>query len=309
MGLLLLMGDSGFRGALDTLTTGLESAWSVGRRLRSAYTGAVVRVRRSSDNVEQDFSGSGASGAVDASAVAAFCGAGDGFLTTIYDQSGNGRNLTQSSTTVQPQVVASGVASTQNGRLWCDFAVASPKRMSVAASTAIYKFMHTTGGTVYHVAKCNNTAAGKALWGTHIDQTWASPGMSVFFNSAENPSWLVNRINTAGSPATGNTVSVAVGGLVVDYSHLASYLIDPDNGTANSRFSFWLDRSLQSTTNASTSTPFDENSQGNLQIGSLPTNNSIPFDGSLGELVIWSGDRTASRTTWESSARTFWGTA
>lgn len=308
MGLLLLLGDSGFRGALDTLGSGLESAWSVGRRLRTAYTGPIIRVRRSSDNVEQDFGGSGSLGAVNPSAVAAFCGAGDGFLTTIYDQSGLARNLTQATTTVQTQVVASGVALTQNGRLWCELLAAAPKRMSVASSTSFYNFLHTTGGTVYHICKVNNTAASKAIWGTHTAQSWAVAGASAFFNASENPTFLTTRIDTAGSPATGNTINVGHGGLVVG-THLGSYLLDPDNGTAANRHSLWVDTVLQNANlNASTGTPFVENASGDFQLGSLPGSNALPFDGCVGELVIWSGDRTSNRSTWETPARQFWGT-
>jgi hypothetical protein len=44
----------------------------------------------------------------------------------------------------------------------------------------------------------------------------------------------------------------------------------------------------------------------------LAIGNASTFDqamtGNLAECVIWSGDRTAGRATWESSAKTFWGT-
>jgi len=306
MGLLLLLGGSGFSGALDGLSTGLESAWSVGRRLRAPYSGPIIRVRESAGNTERDFSGSGASGAVDPAAVAAFCGAGDGFLTTIYDQSTNARNLTQSTTTLQPQVVSSGVALTQNSRLWCELLAASPKRMAVGSSTSLYNFLHTTGGTAYHIAKVNNTAAGKVVWATQTAQSWAVAGTSVFYNTSENPSFLVSRIDTAGSPATGNTVNAFVA--VTAATNMLSYQLDPDNGTAASRATLWMDTVDQSISNASTGTPFVENASGNFQLGALPTTNALSFDGCIGELVIWSGNRTANRTIWEASAKQFWGT-
>jgi len=81
------------------------AAYSV-RKLRGAYTGSAIRVRRSSDNAETDIGFSGAN--LDTSALTSFCGASNGFVTTWYDQSGNGINATQTTAARQPQIVSSG---------------------------------------------------------------------------------------------------------------------------------------------------------------------------------------------------------
>ena len=85
---------------------GAAAAYSV-RLLRTAYTGNAIRVRRSSDNTEQDIGFDG-NGNLNESALTTFVGANNGFVTTWYDQSGNGRNATQSIATNQPQIVSSG---------------------------------------------------------------------------------------------------------------------------------------------------------------------------------------------------------
>lgn len=300
MGMLMLMGDSGvsFSGALDNLGTGLESAWSVGRRLRSAYTGPIIRVRRSSDNVEQDFSGSGASGAVDASAVAAFCGAGDGFLTTIYDQSGNGRNFTQSTTAVQPQVVSSGGAVTENGRLCAAFdAAVSSRRMSVASSTATYNFLHNgTSSTLYGVQRVNNLAAVGFLVSNSTFTT--DPGVTLRFSAAEQLQLFVRNTSTLSVNST-KTPALAYNTLTV--------LVDADNATAASRESGWLDGAAMAGSNASTDAVTANNANNNLFLGAA-SNASSFFDGRFCEMAMWSQDQTASRTTWEASAKAFWGT-
>lgn len=306
MGLLLLFGGASFSGALDTLGTGLESAWSVGRRLRSAYTGPIIRVRRSSDNAEQDFSGSGTTGAVDAAAVAAFCGAGDGFLATIYGQSGLSRNLTQSTTTLQPTIVSSGVALTRNGRLVCRGTAASPRRMAVASSTALYNFLHTTGGTLYSVFQSNDTAVRKPVFGT-CSSLSAQAGILLLSGSSEVVELRTARIDVAGVATAGNSIAIGTTGTATLDLRLASAFVDPDNGTAANRVSIWHNTTLAGGTNSSTGTPFVENAGGNLTILDYPAG-STPYDGDFGELVIWSGDQTANRTTWESSAKTFWGT-
>ena len=88
------------------LAPGATAAYS----LRS-LTGAdpmVVRVRRSSDDAEQDFTVS----EISVGALVAFVGSGnDGFVTIWYDQSGNGRNATQTTAANQPKIVSSSSGS------------------------------------------------------------------------------------------------------------------------------------------------------------------------------------------------------
>jgi hypothetical protein len=84
---------------LDKVTSA-AAAYSL-RKLRTDYAGAAVRVRRSTDNAEQDIGFSGND--FDASAFSSFIGAGSGYAKTFYDQSGNGRDLSQSTTANQPQ--------------------------------------------------------------------------------------------------------------------------------------------------------------------------------------------------------------
>lgn len=84
---------------------GAAAAYSI-RKLRTAYTGSAIRVRRSSDNAEQDIGFSGAN--IDTSALTSFCSGTNGFVTTWYDQSGNAKNATQTTAANQPQIVSSG---------------------------------------------------------------------------------------------------------------------------------------------------------------------------------------------------------
>jgi hypothetical protein len=103
-----------FTGLLDTYT-GAAAAYSAARRLATAYTGSLIRVRRSSDNAEQDI-GYTAGNVLDESALTTFVGAGDGFVTTWYDQSGNSINFENSIAANQPQIVSSGSVITQNSK-------------------------------------------------------------------------------------------------------------------------------------------------------------------------------------------------
>jgi len=114
-GKVVLKKDGVAAGLLDAYG-GAAAAYSL-RRLSANYAGPVVRVRRSSDNTEQDFT---ATQVTDGTLVA-FCGAGDGFVRTWYDQSGNGRNVEQTTTASQPQIVSNGALLTKNSKPTIDF--------------------------------------------------------------------------------------------------------------------------------------------------------------------------------------------
>jgi hypothetical protein len=89
------------------------AAYSV-RKLRTAYLGACMRVRRSSDNAEQDI-GFDINGDLDTASLLSFVGAGNGFIVTWYDQSVSGNNSTQISSSNQTRIVDSGSLELSNG--------------------------------------------------------------------------------------------------------------------------------------------------------------------------------------------------
>ena len=72
----------------------------------------VVRVRRSSDNTEQDFTAT----EITDGTLTTFTGVNDGFVTTWYDQSGNSNNAAQAAAANQPKLVSSGVVELDNGK-------------------------------------------------------------------------------------------------------------------------------------------------------------------------------------------------
>jgi hypothetical protein len=112
---------TGYSNTISVTTLGLlldlypsaAAAYSV-RKLRSAYSGSAIRVRRSSDNTEQNI-GFTALGDLDTTSLTSFCSGTNGFVTTWYDQSGNANNATQTTAANQPQIVSSGSVLTLTG--------------------------------------------------------------------------------------------------------------------------------------------------------------------------------------------------
>ena len=86
---------------LDLFTTP-AGAYSF-RKLKSNYAGNAVKIRRTTGGT-QDI-GFTASGNFDTAAANTFCAATNCYIDTFYDQSGNGRNVSQATTTSQPQLI------------------------------------------------------------------------------------------------------------------------------------------------------------------------------------------------------------
>lgn len=86
-------------GILDTYTP-TRAFWN--RKLNDAYTGDCVRVRRGTDDVEQDI-GFDADGNIDMTALNTFLGGAAGYVTTFYSQVG-GTNALAFSVARQPRI-------------------------------------------------------------------------------------------------------------------------------------------------------------------------------------------------------------
>lgn len=98
---------------LDTYT-GAAASYSL-RKMRSAYTGYAIRVRRSSDDTTLDV-GFKSDGSLDTTSLLSFVGSNNGFVSIWYDQSTSGKNATQPTLVNQPQIVISGTLQTLNGK-------------------------------------------------------------------------------------------------------------------------------------------------------------------------------------------------
>ena len=99
---------------LDAITTNLLLACSTHRKLLSSYRGPLVRVRESGASGELDIYPLG-DGTLNLAAIAAHCGANDGFLVTAYDQSGLGNDETNATAAQQPKIFDSATGQVAVG--------------------------------------------------------------------------------------------------------------------------------------------------------------------------------------------------
>jgi hypothetical protein len=102
----------GFKGVLDLIFAIASVAYGL-RRLSRFWTGAAIRVMRTSDNSELDIGFIGED--LDVVTLLAFVGLANGEIVIWYDQSGNGRHAV-STAGWRPRIVSNGVIETINGK-------------------------------------------------------------------------------------------------------------------------------------------------------------------------------------------------
>lgn len=193
-----------------------DTAYSL-RKLRTVYAGFAIRVRRSTDNTEQDIGFS--KNILDISSLLAFCGGGNGFVTVWYDQSGNANHITQTSATSQPQIVASGVILTVGGRPTVlfdgtnDYMTIGSQRFSNSVMTSFYVTQNLSpynyGGIITSKqAGVDNAPALDWDGGTgKLETIWANPN-SVLQTNRQNALFIGNSYYSgSGIQAWTNNVS------------------------------------------------------------------------------------------------------
>jgi hypothetical protein len=161
-----------FEGLLD-IYPNAAVAYSL-RKLTAGYTNGAIKVRRSSDNAEADI-GFTETGNLDTAALLAFTGSSaldNGFITTWYDQSGNGKNATQTTAINQPQIVSSGSVLLQNGKPCAKFdgandSLQSPNTVAVngLSNLHFYTVVQTTDTIINFESKCIYHFPETGSWG------------------------------------------------------------------------------------------------------------------------------------------------
>jgi hypothetical protein len=184
--------------------------------MRNVYAGAAIRVRRSSDNVEQDI-GFAANGQVDYTALATFIGANSAFVRTWYDQTGNGFNIVEAINANQPRLVNAGVVDggvrftstiNQNLSAAATYGLASNSSWYIATATRLYGVPVLGGaadGNGWYL--WDRTTATNDLWGL---KTVNSGGARFCLQTRSTTNTNLQCSLSTTVPTTGNSYMVAV---------------------------------------------------------------------------------------------------
>lgn len=291
---ILLQGS--YVGILDVYGNA-AAAWSVARKLRTGYNGYAINVRRSSDNTSINVGFNG-DGTLDTASMLAFCGAGDGYVATIYDQSGNGLDRTQVYPLPQAKIVSSGSLITLNSKPALDFSGTSA--YYTAGTTSSWKFLHDGTKSFVSLVQTMNGSASE-----NILNSGGSNSNAVGFNLASRTTQAFTvRVTYASS---GNFVvnpQSANNSYTTGTQFIMGVALDINNVTAANRVFGYINGGSNILTNASTGTASSSNS---VQALGAPDSSNL-YTGKMQEMIFWNIDQTANRTSIRDNQRTFYGT-
>jgi hypothetical protein len=249
------------------LFTNAEVAYSL-RKLRTAYNGNCIRVRRSSDNAEQDIGFIGND--LDTASLLTFCGAGNAFVTTWYDQSGNSTNASIPTASLQAQIVTSGLIETDpfTGKistLWTgdyyNFSVLSLTQNYL--TTAVYSRTLTNDQML---------TIGEGIGALRLYQ------------------WLLNG-NTVSEITSGNIITHQTG-VTTTGAYILTSLRDNSN----------VVKAFRNTTTLSTGT----DSGVNISLRTWGRLGSFTTRGRMVEMVLFLNDKESSRADIVTNQNTYW---
>lgn len=280
-------------GLLD-LVPGAAAAYSL-RSLSNSYAGPVVTVRRSSDDAEEDFTAA----EVADGTLAAFCGAGDGFVKTWLDQSGNARNATQTTAGYQPKVVDSGVVVLEEGKPAIQFD-GTDDRLEVPSSTSAFNFMHNAQASLFFVARFGNSSSPGANYvvfyngGGSTGQT----GVSVFYGDS-SPSFNDSFGYSVTKGVSGTLVlSSSVDNILPAFAQsLCTAIADCSAAIAGDRLSHYVNGAEFADDNTATAPPSSGNASEDFCIGAFHSGATYAsfMLGTMQEIIIYPSDLTAQR--------------
>jgi len=257
---------------------GAAAAYSL--RDIGAMNGPVVRVRRDSDNAERDFS------ALAISFIADFVGSGNnGFVETWYDQSGNGRDITNTTASEQPKIVSSGALVTATNNLPAIDFTTSLTRL---ARTEFLTGQLSTYFSIYQ-GEAGDSSESQVVF---------RQGASYRLNNAIQTSGKIRaQIRDGG----GDAVNLDAGGDLATGSPLLQTTLIGARG-ANG-LTIFVNGANEA--NADTSdvedTDFAAADSGDFAIGGVYNSNSFDFVGKGQEFIFYHSNLSSDRTVIESN--------
>lgn len=248
------------------------------RLLKCNYSGSCIRVRRSSDNTEQDIGFNGAN-EIDTAVLKTFIGANTGYVVKWYDQSGNANDASQSTTTQQGAIVISGAVQRTNGKVSVYFdGDDAYNTATVSLNTYLY---------ISAIFKASNNF----MIAEHGTNAYAN-GSGFFYFTDANSSWLFSR-SSAFYYCSGSNSWAGTNQVLTTLSNNSSGAAYYKNGVAQSNGSV-------------TGSPLSNTSYtDNIYLWSR-ANTSLIISGYAQETIIWDKDMASDRAAVELNTNTFY---
>jgi len=297
-------------------------AYDINLLINSTYTSPttqIVRVRRSGDNAEANY-GVSSNGYVDWSAIITWVNAGggtqNGFVVTIFDQSGNGRNFTQSTPSAQMQIISSGVLLTDTGAGSGAVARAAMRASGsqfyeIPSSTSAFNFLHNGGdGWILSVQRFGTTSDPNAAYNSLGNSAGLGTNVGLIIGYDDRVSVPANnrsnQIVYRGVSGQLTILNQADNAITPNQTSIINLRFDADNATANQRGINWVNSGSANQNNALTNAPSVSNATFNLQWGGNGNGGGL-IVGSLQRLIIWNADLSTQRTTLTTLTNSYYG--
>ena len=260
-----------FTGLLDEYG-GAAAAYSL-RKLSSTYSGDAVVVRRSSDNATQSIGF--VNNELDTTTLNSFCSGANGFVTTWYDQSGNGIDSTQTVAADQPKIFDSitGVIEI-NGKPSINFSSTGHLK---TADTGIDVLIEQIQIVSYINSQITSTSTIQQLLNTYGGIGYEGLAFGGATGSLTNETFTLLNNATAREAIT-------------DIIDIGSHLFSIDwNG---SQHNIYLDSNVG--TYISVATPVQLNSR-EFAIGRRLTVSGSDFVGQIQEIILYASNQSTNR--------------
>lgn len=256
------------------------------RKVRGAYTGNAIQIRRSSDNATLNIGFDG-SGNLDTSEIISFVGSNSAYVTTLYDQSSNGFNLTQATAGNQPRIVNAGTVETKNGRPCLRFVTGSTTW--IGGSCTLTGADAESYSVQFKTSSSPSSARIISSAGSAGQQDWDNTGRAAFvYSIGTSLTSAANGVQTSTSPTVTNDVLHTCRST---FTGTTGYVnVNGGTGTASTNI----------TTNFAI---------GYLRLGADTSGSPTGCDGGLSELLLFDSVLSSTdRSTIQTNQKSYYGT-
>jgi len=257
------------------------------RKLRAAYAGSAIRVRRLSDNTEQDIGF--VSNVLDTASLLTFCSATDGFVVTWYSQIGGSTyDVLQNTALKQPKIVTAGVLNVLNLLASVSFTSASFTGLCTSTGVSVQNGQFLACA----VALVNTTAPANCSIVDQDDLVLTNGRVAQYIYKSAT---VVRNLffNTTGAFTTVNTPTISTNTqYVFKTSKVGTQLRAGLNSGAN---------------NTATYTGTPRTTLVKLGLGSITNNTAEFLDGQIQEVIMFSGDNSSNEANIVNNIKSYYG--
>lgn len=256
------------------------------RKLDKDYTGAAIRVRKdTTGQPESDIFFTDA-GNLDTTALKNFVGNNSGWVVTWYDQSGSGRNASQSTAANQSRIVNAGVIERADENPAVRFRNGASEFLSNSTNIT------NTTASIFVVSKLvtSGTNQTRGQFGLASNTTGTYIRISNFTNT------LRGGIRNPASSSGERSINYSIVSNPTKM-YLSSYFI-----ISTTSREFFVDGTSVGTNTLVTATI----TSNNIVIGKAETTDANGIDGFISEIVFYSSDQTSNRSNIQTNLNSYY---